>query len=946
MILTRIEIENFKQYTGDHDLDVPAQATIGVIGENGTGKTTLFEAIEWCLYSPRSIRNEDVRPRGEGGTSVVRVFLESLDGSHRYAIERVLKRSPNATIYRFDEHGDAEPIVNGTKQVSDYVASRLIGLSHAAFTATFFTRQKELHLFGDETPAKRREQIGRMLGLETIRTAHKAMTSDRSAALAEARALHATYEREASGRDLAAELSAAEGTITAATAEHHQALERIAQATIQVGTAGEVVAKAQARRDQHTSLQAAIARLEQDRRHREARLAQIAADLDRLTREELQRNKLEPLAAQLKTLQQEYTQHEGNRHRFVQRQQAERDLADAQQRRRDANTTVRDLVVGIETNQEVPQGWIWTSDDNVNLLAGIDRLLGVSRQADPEYRRRHEQDLRLTQELAGRLAKSEEELARFRKVQSDLERQHDVILASGHPKEQIQRIDLEREASIAERTRVHADLTATESERDRTAMLYGNIRQQQFGDVCPTCGRPFAEDDAALVLGSLDDKIANLKRRVSELKQIGAEAESRFGALGEQRNAASKRLDEVILLEQRLEKSVGVIANQQDKVDEARSTLQQLLDRLRIPEPASHDTLALAVSNTALAQALADTGKALVGQRQLVEDIEGRSRLAEAIVAEHRDVTFDEGAFRTLAQAVRTSEQAATSIAHIDQQLARRPDLIGEQESLLTAQTESSTQLNDLQRDETALGYLATELPQAQEAVESARRQERAAMDAAHRAERDLQQARFTRESVERDQQRLQDLARAGDERRREADRLALMVNEFVEFERFAAGRKLPVLADITSQLVSAVTDGKYDRVEFDQDFGIVVSDGGVTNETYGIDTFSGGERDAITLAARIALSHMIGRGATNPPGFLVLDEVFGSLDSDRRGRLMDLLGSITSQFDELRQVFIISHVDDVRSSPVLDELWRVEETESGSSQVTALPAGSEIESL
>ena len=78
MILTRLEIENFKQYSGDHELDIPGHATIGVIGENGTGKTTLFEAVEWCLYNPRTIRNEDVRPRGAGGTTTVRTYLESL----------------------------------------------------------------------------------------------------------------------------------------------------------------------------------------------------------------------------------------------------------------------------------------------------------------------------------------------------------------------------------------------------------------------------------------------------------------------------------------------------------------------------------------------------------------------------------------------------------------------------------------------------------------------------------------------------------------------------------------------------------------------------------------------------------------------------------------------------------------------------------------------------
>src|SRR5680860_732482 len=75
MILTRIQIENYKQYQGSHDIEVPAEATIGVIGENGTGKTTLFEAIEWCLYSPRNISPADVRPRGFTGQPRSRSIL-------------------------------------------------------------------------------------------------------------------------------------------------------------------------------------------------------------------------------------------------------------------------------------------------------------------------------------------------------------------------------------------------------------------------------------------------------------------------------------------------------------------------------------------------------------------------------------------------------------------------------------------------------------------------------------------------------------------------------------------------------------------------------------------------------------------------------------------------------------------------------------------------------
>ncbi|MDQ3541820.1 MAG: AAA family ATPase, partial [Chloroflexota bacterium] len=184
MILSRLQIENYKQYAGEHDLSIPAQATIGVIGANGVGKTTLFEAIEWCLYNPSTIENKNIRPRGMGGYSRVAVTLESRTGGRQYIVERELKRATTvAAIYELDEGGNEQVIVQGTRQVSDYVASELIGLSHTAFVATFFTRLKELHFFGNLGDTNRRREVGKLLGLETIRIAQQSIGEDRKRAV-------------------------------------------------------------------------------------------------------------------------------------------------------------------------------------------------------------------------------------------------------------------------------------------------------------------------------------------------------------------------------------------------------------------------------------------------------------------------------------------------------------------------------------------------------------------------------------------------------------------------------------------------------------------------------------------------------------------------------------------------------------------------------------------
>src|SRR5215207_4727 len=112
MILVELEIDNYKQFAGSHRIELPAEGVVGVIGANGVGKTTLFEAIEWCLYKPTEIRNEEVPPRGGTGATRVKVVLEDPRDGVRYVVERRLRRGVAAAeVYREDQ--PQAPIVQG-----------------------------------------------------------------------------------------------------------------------------------------------------------------------------------------------------------------------------------------------------------------------------------------------------------------------------------------------------------------------------------------------------------------------------------------------------------------------------------------------------------------------------------------------------------------------------------------------------------------------------------------------------------------------------------------------------------------------------------------------------------------------------------------------------------------------------------------------------------------
>jgi len=63
----------------------------------------------------------------------------------------------------------------------------------------------------------------------------------------------------------------------------------------------------------------------------------------------------------------------------------------------------------------------------------------------------------------------------------------------------------------------------------------------------------------------------------------------------------------------------------------------------------------------------------------------------------------------------------------------------------------------------------------------------------------------------------------------------------------------------------------------------------------------------------------MIAERAGQPLSLLVLDEIFGSLDEDRRLAVVDLLRSLADRFP---QVILITHIDSVRDG--FDRVIRV----------------------
>src|SRR5204862_3609546 len=128
---------NFRLHT-DTRIDFEPGLT-GLIGPNGSGKTTILEAIAWALYGMSAVRGkrQDIRSLSASGRAGVRVELDFDLAGHRHRVVRTL-----SSAARYIDSATS-PIATSTSSVPD-VLPRRPGMSQQEFFHTYFTGQNEL----------------------------------------------------------------------------------------------------------------------------------------------------------------------------------------------------------------------------------------------------------------------------------------------------------------------------------------------------------------------------------------------------------------------------------------------------------------------------------------------------------------------------------------------------------------------------------------------------------------------------------------------------------------------------------------------------------------------------------------------------------------------------------------------------------------------------------
>lgn len=862
MKLRRLQMKNFRSFA-EADLDLNVEGLIAVVGPNGAGKSTIFEAVEWALFGGK---------RGTGAMQMQRqgsvgepcwVELEFEAGGRAYCVRRVDRK--DAKLIDLESGQElATTLMDTSRQ-----AAATLGLTHEMFCGTFYARQREVQALVDsKRVSERREQLERLLGIEHLRQAAERARSDAKEQKTVCDAL----------TDQAPDIETLKSEI--------ERTEREAQQAPVVKTAEQEVvrlrAESKATNDQLDELNA--------RAQEQAKWAlsaeKVATTLGR------EQTTLNNLLTQLETARSAVDQLESvgpvaarvdellAKHREMDLRRSNHEQAvSLREQHRTALATVASLTDELKAQSDSDGDPLQLSVQISDTQANLAKLADSRREASTNCQRADALVLEAEQTVSA--AETRETL-------------NASLVALGDPKTAVE--TAEKHLSGLREERATATATLAQDVERRDALRAG-------GDsaTCPTCKQPFKVSYAEL-LADCERKITSGRKTVKALDREIKDATTQNKATKDSADRARTlqvQLDalgntgEIKKLRQELTKARAAAtkaAAEEQQLESQYTNLNDALPELRKRAEQAAST-ATKRSQLEAARASAEHDTALFADQ--LTKVGANNYDAEAHAALNQELAEAEDASRRCA----VLRASAESVELLDGRATKQKEFV---DSLVEKYAALVTKTDEIVIDPEQQLQLQGKRDSLEDELHTA--QTRLA-ETIRKAEQDSQALKAARKQLQDGRRRLRKLSAE----RREYQWREAVAQALADYRADASQRVRPVLDEQASRLLHRVSSGRYGAVRLDDSYQLQVAD---DRELHPLKRFSGGEQDLTSLCLRLALSRTLAEQRGVEAGFVILDEVFGSQDSQRREALLQQLGELAEH--EFRQVFVISHVDDV----------------------------------
>ncbi len=880
--------------------------SVALIGENGAGKTSVFEAIYYALTGTGwRGKASDLVQVGKQRARIELQLEDPVSGSKAVATVQIEKRRGGA-VSSYQLKVDGKLVASTAAAYKEEVA-KLLGLHGVTdyrgfIESAVIIRQGGLaqiaSILSSEESKRLKELVESAIGVPQLERAAEAIRSHTIRAVRSDGTVVMAFDvgprRRAdvikaiqAARDLRRQRLSEVGELQGRLSEAEAALRSVTEELEATTRAAEEACRAS------SALEAArqqLAEVERSLRDERERLSRLSEQADALRRRVEALSAVAPLASlapladqlsalnsrsaslsqevsALRPIADSYAELKSNEQAHAAYEEARRRVEALRSRRLELAEALRATEALIEQAARLRQAL-------AQAIAQARAALGADDECDETC-------------LSARLAEAEGELEGLRRRAQDLE----------------------VAAEAAERR--------LEEIGELTRLLKAGGQQAR----CPVCGSPLSSEKVRELMAQLDAEASRLRSQSAVQREEAASLSKRIGELSASVERARAALSGARQLRSSLQDAEELLRRQA----ELRSSIESVDRELSEAEETMRRLEAANAAYLAAASRLESSGYRLP------------ERAAE-VVERLRVLETELNSVRTRASELEKELVSRTSARDLPEALAKvkeaseaQAQLRAVEESLraLASQlSESEARVRDLESRASALRSQAAALePKAKECDGLRQREKelRARRDAA------VNEVASLRSRIE---QAKAEAARAGDEEAalsKALDKLDVALGALASIERLERALYRRALVSLENEMneVFRLFGLDYARIEVhetgDSFYFRVVDRQGVERP---ISTLSGGEQMVVSLAYVLALSRIM----QSRVGFLLLDEPTDMLDDDRRRALVDILGRLTEE-GGLPQLIVITHHSDVIDK--VDEVCVVEKGQAGVSSVS-----------
>lgn len=800
MKLRSITLHNYRKFR-HAELEIP-EGIMAIIGNNGSGKSTIIEAIGWAIYGTVVARTkkENIRRQEAAPADDCYVTLHFEVGDDLYEVTRIMTGSNLTT--------DAHVKVNGVVVASSAsgttrMLEKKLGMDYDSFFTSVIARQKEINALSSKTPGERKQSMLRMLSIDAIEEAVRRVREDKK--------------------------------------NKEQIIDAVQNALMSMD-------------DLNQNQQVA----QEEKEALSEQLREMNSALSSLER------KVNQLAEQRTAIQKKQEQYN----------QLEKDRSKVQERLRNTSSRLEEKIAEYQALQ--------AKKEHLDTLAPKEQELEETKrykeQLD-EQRERYLTSQQLVENITSLQLQLEQKRQTIKQVQQQLKDKDEIESQLDQLRKQEQNIAVERKEKESASKIAQVHIKTVQRGRKELEEKKDTIEQQGPESDCPTCGRPLEEHFEDLMteyntaIENEDNKIKMLNNNLTEFEAAIQELKEKEKEAQEQRR----------VIEQRWE----VLKNEEQRLVHLKETEQELADAKEEKD-----------------QRIKNLGK----------------------------IVFNQQIYATIQKKVEELQKVKETIIGLRSEVKRLSDIQETVGKLQEKEVTINNQLNSIQQDMQGLNFNHEQFKSLEQLHEETREQTQQQRERRIDLSKDLEHIEETLGRLTKDLAEQQRKRQEITEMRREAQQLDMLAGGrdtglLNDFKRYLISRIGPLLAYYASSFFDVFTEGKYKQMEIDDNYDIYIYD---QDEKFSINRFSGGEEDLANLALRLAISQVIAeRSGGVDFHFIVLDEIFGSQDSQRRHNVLHTLGELSSQF---QQVILITHIEEIKDT--MQHVIRTVEDEEGVSHV------------